>query len=46
MMLAPALAKSGMIRSTGFTIKCTSIGALTNGRIAVQTNGPTVRFGT
>ena len=27
--VAPALAKSGTIRSTGFTIRCTSIGAVT-----------------
>jgi hypothetical protein len=26
MYVAPALAKSGMMRSTGFTIRCTSIG--------------------
>src|SRR5262245_59976646 len=46
MMSAPALAKSGTIRSTGFTIRCTSISALVSGRIAAQTSGPTVRFGT
>ena len=28
MTLAPALAKSGTMRSTGFTIRCTSIGAV------------------
>jgi len=46
MMLAPALAKSGTMRSTGFTIRCTSIGAWVTGRIASHTSGPIVRFGT
>ena len=46
MTLAPALAKSGIMRSTGLTIRCTSIVALVSGRIASQTSGPTVRFGT
>ena len=43
---APAFAKSGMIRSTGFTIRCTSIGIVACGLIAWQTSGPIVRFGT
>ncbi len=46
MIDAPALAKSGMIRSTGFTMRCTSIGTLQCGRIASHTSGPTVRLGT
>ena len=46
MIDAPACAKSGTIRSTGFTIRCTSIGTLACGRIAAQTSGPIVRFGT
>ncbi len=46
MMLAPALAKSGMMRSTGLTIRCTSMGAFVSGRIASQTSGPMVRLGT
>ncbi len=46
MMFAPALAKSGTIRSTGLTIRCTSMVARVSGRIASQTSGPTVRFGT
>ncbi len=33
MMLAPALTKSGMMRSTGLTIRCTSIGAVVHGRM-------------
>ena len=43
---APAFAKSGMMRSTGFTIRCTSIGIVACGLIASQTSGPIVRFGT
>ena len=43
---APAAAKSGTIRSTGFTIRCTSIGTLACGLIAAQTSGPIVRLGT
>jgi len=46
MMFAPAFAKSGMMRSTGLTIRCTSIGASVHGRIASQTSGPMVRLGT
>jgi len=47
MYVAPALAKSGMMRSTGFTIRCTSMGAVTPClRSASQTIGPMVRFGT
>ena len=46
MMSAPALAKSGTMRSTGFTIRCTSIGALTWGRNASHTSGPKLRLGT
>ena len=46
MKSAPALAKSGTMRSTGFTIRCTSIAAFVSGRIAAQTSGPIVRFGT
>ena len=47
MMLAPALAKSGTMRSTGCTIRCTSIGAVTPClRSASQTIGPIVRLGT
>ena len=47
MMLAPAFAKSGTMRSTGLTIRCTSIGAVTPClRSASQTSGPIVRFGT
>ena len=45
-MSAPALANIGIIASTGSTIKCTSMGTDTWGRIASQTNGPTVKFGT
>jgi hypothetical protein len=45
--VAPALAKSGTMRSTGSTIRCTSIGAVTPClRSASQTSGPMVRFGT
>ena len=41
MLLAPALAKSGTSGSTGDTIKCTSMGALTPAlRNASQTSGP------
>ena len=43
---APAFAKSGTIRSTGRTIRCTSMGTCTCGRIASHTSGPMVRFGT
>ena len=39
MMFAPALAKSGTMRSTGFTMRCTSIGAVHSGRIASHTSG-------
>jgi hypothetical protein len=46
MMFAPALAKSGTRRSTGFTIRWTSISAFVSGRIASHTSGPTVRLGT
>ena len=46
MNVAPAFAKSGTIRSTGSTIRCTSIGTDECGRIASHTSGPTVRFGT
>ena len=38
-MSAPAFAKSTTKASTGETIKCTSIGILTCGRIALQTKG-------
>ena len=45
--VAPAFAKSGTMRSTGFTIRCTSIGAVTPClRSASHTSGPIVRFGT
>ena len=44
--LVPAFAKSGTMRSTGRTMRCTSIGAVTRGRIAAQTSGPMVRLGT
>ena len=40
MMLAPALANSGMMRSTGLTIRCTSIGSFVRGRSDAQTSGP------
>ena len=40
MIAAPACAKSGTMRSTGFTIRCTSIGTLRCGRIASHTSGP------
>ena len=43
---APACAKSATMRSTGFTIRCTSIGIVACGRIAAQTSGPTVKLGT
>src|SRR6185503_3602295 len=44
---AAAGAKSGMILSTGLTIRCTSIGAFTPClRSASHTSGPIVRFGT
>ncbi|CPM45908.1 Uncharacterised protein [Bordetella pertussis] len=46
MTLAPALANCGTISSTGSTIRCTSIGTCTWGRIAAQTIGPMVRLGT
>ena len=47
MWLAPALAKSGTTRSTGSTIRCTSIGAVTPYlRSASHTIGPMVRLGT
>ena len=46
MIDAPAFAKSGTMRSTGFTIRCTSIGIVACGLIAAQTSGPMVRFGT
>ena len=47
MMLAPASAKSGTMRSTGSTIRCTSIGAVTPClRSALHTIGPMVRLGT
>ena len=47
MIDAPALAKSGMMRSTGLTIRCTSMGAVTPClRSASQTIGPMVRVGT
>lgn len=46
-VVAPALAKSGTMRSTGSTIRCTSIGAVTPClRSASQTIGPMVRLGT
>ena len=45
-IVAPAFAKSGTMRSTGVTIRCTSIGSFVCGRIASQTSGPIVRFGT
>ena len=42
-----AFAKSGMMRSTGRTIRCTSIGAVMPYlRSASHTSGPIVRFGT
>ncbi len=45
--VAPALAKSGTMRSTGFTIRCTSIGAVMPAFLsASHTSGPIVRFGT
>ena len=45
--VAPALAKSAINRSTGRTIRCTSIGAVMPClRSASQTSGPTVRLGT
>ena len=45
--VAPASANSGTSRSTGSTIRCTSIGALMPClRNALQTSGPIVRFGT
>ena len=40
MMFAPAFAKSGTMRSTGFTMRCTSIGTVQSGRIASHTSGP------
>ncbi|MBS1162792.1 MAG: hypothetical protein H6R03_688 [Burkholderiaceae bacterium] len=43
---APALANIGTRLSTGSTIRCTSIGTFTCGRIASHTSGPMVRFGT
>ena len=44
--MAPAAAKSGTMRSTGFTIRCSSIGARHQRlRNASQTSGPIVRFG-
>ena len=46
MFAAPAFAKSGTMRSTGLTIRCTSIGTLACGLIAAQTSGPIVRLGT
>ena len=46
MIAAPAFAKSGTMRSTGFTIRCTSIGTVACGLIASQTSGPIVRLGT
>ena len=47
MPVAPALAKSGTMRSTGFTIRCTSIGALMPYlRSDCSTVGPIVRLGT
>ena len=47
MRVAPALAKSGISRSTGVTIKCTSMGAWMPAlRNASHTSGPMVRFGT
>ncbi|MNT41528.1 hypothetical protein D3C72_1778890 [compost metagenome] len=46
MMLAPALANMGISASTGSTIRCTSMGMDTCGRIASHTSGPMVRFGT
>ena len=47
MYVAPALAKSGTMRSTGFTMRCTSIGAVMPSlRNASHTIGPMVRFGT
>ena len=45
--VAPAFAKSGTRRSTGLTIRCTSMGAVTPClRSASQTSGPMVRLGT
>ena len=46
MMFAPAFAKSGTMRSTGFTIRCTSIGIFVRGRSDAHTSGPIVRLGT
>ena len=46
MIDAPACAKSGTMRSTGETIRCTSIGTVAYARIASHTRGPIVRFGT
>lgn len=44
---APASAKSPMMRSTGETIRCTSMGAVTPWlRSALHTIGPMVRLGT
>ena len=46
MMSAPALANMRISSSTGVTIRWTSIGIVTCGRIASQIIGPNVRFGT
>ena len=44
---APASAKSWTMRSTGETMRCTSIGAVTPCFLkAEQTMGPIVKFGT
>ena len=44
---APASAKSWTMRSTGETMRCTSMGAVTPClRSAEQTMGPIVRLGT
>ena len=40
MMFAPAFAKSGTMRSTGFTMRCTSIGTVHSGAIASHTQRP------
>ena len=45
MLAAPARAKSGTMRSTGFTMRCTSIGTRECGLIASHTRGPSVEVG-
>ena len=46
MMSAPASAKSGMKKSTGVIIRCTSMILFVCGRKAFTTAGPMVRLGT